>query len=164
MRPRPDHIVLFRSGRHLRTALDALRAAFPSSRITVIATPSAVASVSAAGVNERDRIVYDATAFFQPLAFVCSRAWRQALARRPTRVAVLWSTPDGAGHVNIDRTALTLSPRGFLAVTPDGTIVPRGTGAMLAREVQRTAWSLLVGAALQLLLFLPARALRLVRS
>ena len=76
------------------------------------------------------------------------------------RVAVLWNDPDGTGQGNVDRTALAMSPRGYLAITPDGTIVERSPWPQLRREVARGVTSVATGAALAVLLYLPALAVR----
>ncbi len=159
----PERILLFRSGRHLQTAIAALRAESPSCAITVVARPEAAAALDQAGIQTADRILYDRTPFFHPWPFLTSRAGRQARAGRFDRVCVLWNGPDGAGQANVDYTALTVSPVGYTAITPDGTLHVRRTAAILRREAARTALSLAVGACLALALFLPARLLSLGR-
>ena len=164
MRRRPEHILLFRSGRHLQTAIAALRAASPACAITVVARPEAAAALDQAGIDPAHRLMYDRTPFFHPWPFITSPAGRRALAGRFDRVCVLWNGPDGAGQANVDYTALTVSPLGYTAITPDGTLVPRRTGATLRREAARAALSLAVAAFLGLTLFLPARVLGVCRA
>ncbi len=157
MRRPPERILLFRSGRHLQTALAALRAASPACEITVVARPEAAAALDHAGIDPAHRLLYDCTPFFHPWPFLTSPAGRRAWAGRFDRVCVLWNGPDGAGQANVDYTALTVSPLGYTAITPDGTVLTRRTAATLHREASRAALSLAVGAFLGLTLFLPAR-------
>ena len=164
MRERPDRILLFRSGRHLQVALAVLRAASPSCEITVVARSEAEVALDAAGIDAAHRIAYDRTPFFQPLPFITSPAGRRALAGRFDRVCVLWNGPDGAGQANVDYTALTVSPSGFTAITPDGALLPRRTRANLGREAARAVRSVTVAVFLGLALFLPARVLTLRRG
>jgi hypothetical protein len=155
----PERILLFRSGRHLQTAIAALRAASPGCEITVVARTEAAAALDQAGIAPALRLVYDRTPFFQPWPFITSPAGRRALAGRFDRVCVLWNGPDGDGQANVDYTALTVSPLGYTAITPDGTLLARRTAATLRREAARAALSLAVGAFLGVTLFLPARLL-----
>lgn len=164
MPPRPERILLFRSGRHLRTALDALAAAAPGSTVTVVATPGGVPALDEAGVPQAQRILYDRTAFFQPWAFLTSAAGLRVLRQRFDRVCVLWTDPDGTGHANVDRTALVVSPRGFTAITADGRLIVHATGPVMRREIGRALTSLGLGALLALFVFLPARVLRPFRA
>ena len=157
MRRPPERILLFRSGRHLQTALAALRAASPACEITVVARPEAAAALDHAGIDPAHRILYDRTPFFHPWPFLTSPAGRRAWAGRFDRVCVLWNGPDGAGQANVDYTALTVSPLGYTAITPDGRVLTRRTAATLHREASRAALSLVVAAFLGLTLFLPAR-------
>ena len=155
----PERILLFRSGRHLQTAIDALRAASPSCAITVVARSEAAAALDQAGIDPAHRLTYDRTPFFQPWSFITSPAGRRALAARFDRVCVLWNGPDGAGQANVDYTALMVSPLGYTAITPDGMLHRRRTAATLRREAGRAGRSLALGAFLGLTLFLPARLL-----
>lgn len=157
MRTRPERILLFRSGRHLQVAIDALRAGSPGCDITVVAAPSAAPALEAAGVDAAHRLFYDATPFFKPWPFLRSAAWRSAVAGGYDRVCVLWNDPEGAGQANVDDTALTVAPRGFTAITPDGRCLPRRTGANLRRVAVRAAVSLALCAGLAMALWLPAR-------
>lgn len=159
MRSRPERILLFRSGRHLRVALDALRAASPGCDLTVVATPPAAPVLDQAGVDQAHRIVYERTPFFEPLPFLTSRAGARALAGRFDRVCVLWNDQDGAGQANVDQCAALVSLGGFTAITPDGRLIPWRIGTVVAREIARAATSIGVAAALGLLLFAPARIL-----
>lgn len=163
MPPPPERILLFRSGRHLQTALSALRTAFPGCEVAVVATPAALPALDAAGLDEAQRIIYDRTPFFRPLSFIASPAGRQARGRRFDRVAVLWNDPDGAGQANVDHTALLVAPRGFIAITPDGTLVTCRSTTLLGRELACAVRSLAVGAALTILLYAPARLVQAVR-
>ncbi len=79
-------------------------------------------------------------------------------------MCVLWNGPDGAGQANVDYTALTVSPLGFTAITPDGTLLAMRTSANLGREAARAVLSVAVAAFLGLTLFLPARVLALRRG
>jgi hypothetical protein len=164
MRTRPERILVFRSGRHLAAALDALRAGSPGCAITVVTTPAGVPAVEHAGVDAAHQIVYTRTPFFQPLAFALSAAAPRAWAGRFDRVCVLWNDPDGTGQSNVDRTALAVSPLGFTSITADGTIQAHRVMPLVAREAGRAAASIALSAALGLLLFLPARLLRPFRS
>jgi hypothetical protein len=159
MRTPPERILLFRSGRHLQVALDALRADSPSCEVTVVATPAAAAVLDQVGIDAARRITYDRTPFFRPVPFITSAAGACALAGRFDRVCVLWNDPEGAGQANVDYTALTVAPFGFTAITADGTLIPRRSGANLRRELARAAASVAVAAVLGLCLFLPARVL-----
>lgn len=152
----PERVLLFRSGRHLQVALDALQRAWPGCDVTVVATPAAGAALDAAGIATSHRLVYTATPFFKPWPFLASAAWRGAVAGGFDRVCVLWNDPEGAGQANVDYTALTVAPAGFTAITPDGTLVPRPTGANLKRAMARAAASIAVGAVLAAL-WVPAR-------
>lgn len=164
MRGRPERILLFRSGRHLQVALAALRAASPSCEVTVVARPEAAAALDHAGIDAAHRLDYDRTPFFQPVPFITSAAGRRAVTGRFDRVCVLWNGPDGVGQANVDYTALMVSPLGFTAITPDGSLLPRRTAANLGREAARAVMSLAVAAFLGLTLFLPARLLAVRRS
>lgn len=164
MRGQPERILVFRSGRHLQVALAALRAAAPSCEITVVARPDAAVALDQAGIDADHRIPYDRTPLFQPLPFITSHAGRRAVAGRFDRVCVLWNGPDGAGQANVDYTALMVSPLGFTAITPDGTLLARRTSANLGREAARAVLSAAVATFLGLTLFLPARVLALRRG
>jgi len=74
---------------------------------------------------------------------------------RVSRVAVLWNDPDGSGQGNVDRTALALAPRGFLAITPDGRVVERTMGPQVRHEVCRAITSVCTAIMLGAL-YLPA--------
>lgn len=164
MPPRPERILLFRSGRHLRAALDALAAQAPSAEVSVVVTPGGIPALEEAEIPPERRILYDRTPFFQPWPFLRSAAGRRAWAHRFDRVCVLWTDPDGIGHANVDQTALAISPRGFTAITPDGRLIERRTGPVLWREGTRAMRSLGLGAMLAILVFLPARMARPFRA
>ena len=163
MPAQPECVLLVRSGRHLGVALDALAAASPGCRVTVLATPG----IERAAVQADDRVqrllIYDSRPRFQPMALLRSglvlSLWRQ----RFDRVAVLWPDRAGTGQSNVDRSALLVAPRGFDAITPDGTIVPRHTTSQVTRELLRAACSCGVLAVLGLLLYLPAALAAAVR-
>jgi len=160
----PERILLFRSGRHLGAAVEALRRDSPNCDITVVATPAAEAVLQQAGIDRAHRILYDRTPFFQPWPFLASRAGARALAGRFDRVCVLWNDPDGSGQVNVDHTALAVSPFGYTAITADGSFIKHRTRAIIGREARRAAASIAIAVALGLCLFLPARLLRPFRS
>jgi hypothetical protein len=151
----PRRILLLRSGRHLRVAMDALSAYSPGCCIGVVGTPGCEPALAAAGVPVEDTFVYAASRF-QPLAFWSSRTAAACRRWRYDEVAILWNDPEGTGQGNVDRTALALSPRGYVAIAPDGSIVARSSAPLLRREGMRIAASLTVGAALGLLLYVPA--------
>lgn len=163
MRERPERVLLFRSGRHLDVALEAIGDAWPGAVVSVVATPPAVVALDQAGIPKDRQIIYDRTPFFRPLAFLRSPCYWQALGTRPDQVVVLWNGPAGAGQSNVDHTALLISPLGFSAITPNGAILPRRRLPLLRRELARAAASLTVTAAIGLLLYAPARAMRLFR-
>ncbi|HWI16189.1 MAG TPA: hypothetical protein VNT81_00470 [Vicinamibacterales bacterium] len=164
MPTQPEHILLFRSGRHLGTALDRLREAYPDCDITVVTTPAAVPALEAHGIDASHRIVFDKAPFFSPWAFLTSDAGAEVRRRRFDRVCVLWHDQEGTGQSNVDRTALTVSPLRFTAITPDGTLAEQWPGAALVREAVRGVASVALGAAIVTLLFVPARIARAIRS
>ncbi len=155
----PERILLLRSGRHLRVALDSLAQFAPGCHVGVIATPGADSAVEQAGIAAEDRFIYSGTRF-TPLRFFFSTTAIAVRRWRYDRVAVLWNDPTGAGQGNVDRTALAISPRGYLAIMPDGSITHRSPWPQLRREVARTATSLATGAALAAVLYLPALVLQ----
>lgn len=164
MQRQPERVLLFRSGRHLGTALTRLQALYYGCEITVVTTPGAEAALDAAGVDAAHRIIFDRAPFFSPWAFFTSDAGRTARRGRFDRVCVLWHDQDGSGQSNVDRTALTVSPFGFTAITPDGTLHDQWPGVAIVREIVRAAASIAVGAAIVTLLFVPARIARAIRS
>jgi hypothetical protein len=116
--------------------------------------------VAQAGVSASDYFLYPA-ARVQPFAFRLSATARAARRWRYDRVAVLWNDPGGSGQGNVDRAAMLMSPAGYLAITPDGTVFERSSWKLAVRESLRAAASLFVGAALWALLFIPAAVARL---
>jgi SAM-dependent methyltransferase len=115
-------VLLFRSGRHLGSAVTALRTAFPAARLVVIAQPGSERELQQAGVPERDWIAYTAGRFAL-VRFLVSSAFWQALALRPWRVALLWNDPHGWGLSNVTRTSMLAGlGRRPIAVTPDGAL------------------------------------------
>lgn len=160
----PERILLLRSGRHLRRALDALALDSPGCEVTVVGTPAAVVALDEAKVPPARRLLYERTPFFQPWPFITSATGQQAWRQRFDRVCVLWSDPDGVGHANVDRTALLLSPGGFTAITADGRLLEHRTASLMRRELSRAIRSLGLAALLGLTVFLPARLLRPFRT
>jgi hypothetical protein len=154
---RRDRILLMRSGRHLGIALDALRARFPDCEVGVVGTPGSEAAVAQAGIAPADYFLYPAPRV-QPVAFRLSATACAARRWGYDRVAILWNDPAGTGQGNVDRTAMIMSPAGYLAITPDGTVLERSSWRLAARESLRAVASLSIGAALGCLLFGPARA------
>lgn len=152
----PQRFLLLRSGRHLRVALDALRSYAPGCQIAVVGTPGSEDAIAQAAVAADDCFIYAKQPRLQPLAFFFSTTALRARRWRYDRVAILWNDPDGAGQGNVDRTALAMSLRGFLAITPDGTIVERSLWPQFHTECLRVAASIGVGAALGVLLYIPA--------
>jgi len=159
-----ERILLFRSGRHLKTALDALRAASPGCEITVVATPAAAGVLEHNGIDAAHRIVYDRTPFFHPWPFITSAAGARAWAGRFDRVCVLWNDPSGSGQMNVDHTALAVSPFGFTSITADGSLIEHRTAAIASRELARAVSSAGIAVLLGLFLFLPARLVRSFRA
>jgi hypothetical protein len=164
VRKRPERVLLFRSGRHLGTALDALAAQSPGCQVTVVATPGATAALDAAGIPAARRLIYTRTPFFQPWAFLWSRTGAKAMRGGFDRVCVLWTDPHGRGHANVDHTALLLSPRGFTAITADGQLIPRAMAPALRRELIRAAKSTVLTLVVGACVSLPARILRPLRA
>ena len=152
----PRRILLLRSGRHLRVALDALAARVPGAHVGVVGTPGSEAAIAQAGIAPADTFIYSRQPRFEPCAFFFSTTALAARRWKYDAVAILWNDPDGTGQGNVDRTALAMSPRGFLAIAPDGSIVERSLGPQVRTELARTAASVAVGALLGLLLYVPA--------
>lgn len=155
--PRPERIVLLRSGRHLQVALSALRGAFPASAVTVVATTGTRDAVEAAGVAADDCVMYDGRPRFDPAGLLATGVAWTLWRRGYDRVAVLWLDPDGTDRSNVDRTALLLAPLGFTAVTPDGHLYERRSATLLGRELRRALTSVAVSTALALAAYGPAR-------
>jgi len=152
---RRERVLLLRSGRHLQVALTALQAHVPGCEIGVVGTPGSERAIEQAGVPAANIFVYAKRPRFTPTAFFFSTTAVAARCWRFNRVAVLWNDPDGAGQGNVDRTALTLAPRGFLAITPDGRVVERTIWPQVRHELCRTITS--IGTAMMLgALYLPA--------
>jgi hypothetical protein len=135
--------------------MDALAARFPGCQIGVVGTPGSQAAIEQAGIAGGDRFEYAAPRF-QPLAFLFSTTARRARRWRYDQVAILWNDPDGGGQGNVDRTALLMRPRGYLAITPDGRLVDRALLPQVRREVLRTVASVGVTTVLGAFLYLPA--------
>jgi hypothetical protein len=159
---RVERILLLRSGRHLRVAMDALAARFPGCCIGVVGTSGSQPAIDQSGIAASDAFIHPAPRF-RPGAFFFSSTARAVRRWRYDRVAILWNDPDGTGQGNVDRTALAISPRGYLAVTPDGTIVDRALLPQVRTEGLRVVASLVVGGALGLLLYAPAVVCAVVR-
>lgn len=159
---RPERILLLRSGRHLRVALDALQKTYPGCSVTVIATPGSESAVEQAGVLPGEYFIYDRRPQFEPWALFRSGVALRAWWRGYDRVAVLWLDPEGTDRSNVNRTALLLAPRGFDAITPDGRLRRRRTSSVARRELTIIGWSIATLAVLTLALFVPAALLRAV--
>jgi SAM-dependent methyltransferase len=113
-------ILLFRSGRHLQPAVDALRVTYPEHRVVVVTQPATETHLAEAGVNAADSLVYGGRRF-SPLRFAFSRAGWRAWRTGASRVAMLWNDDAGKGHINVALTgALLRQP--LVAVTPDGLV------------------------------------------
>lgn len=156
-------VVLFRSGRHVRVAIDALRGRFPGARVVVVGQPASEASLVEAGVAPDDRIIYQG-GFFGPWRFYVSAAGRAVRRLRGSRIAMLWYNPDGIGMTNVIHTALVLSPRGYLAITPDGSVIDRSPLAIAGTEAVRALLSAGTLAAMAVLLYGPAAVARLLKG
>jgi hypothetical protein len=143
--------------------MDALAARFPGCTVGVVGTPGSETPVAQAGVAPEDYFLYPA-ARVQPIAFAMSATARACRRWRYDHVAILWHDPEGTGQGNVDRTALTLSPFTYMAITPDGTIVDRSSWRQAAFECVRIVASLAVGAAMGVFLFGPPKAGRHVRG
>jgi hypothetical protein len=152
---RPERVLLLRSGRHLSLALSALQARLPGCDVAVVGTHGSEAAIAGAGVPGDRTFIYRGQPRFTPLAFTFSAAGVAARCWRFDRVAVLWNDPDGTGPGNVDRTALLLAPRGFLAVTPDGRVTERRVTPQIRHEVVRAVTSIAAAVVLGAL-FIPA--------
>ena len=153
---RPERIALVRSGRHLQVALDVLRRRYPACHITVIATPGTDAARIQAGIDERDWIVYDADARFDAWPMLTSGVAARVWALRCDHVAVLWQDPTGGDRANVDRTAMVLSPSGFVAIAPDGTVIERRRIDTIRRQAASALASIATAAVLGVALYGPA--------
>ena len=140
----PRRILLLRSGRHLQVALAALEARFPGAEVAVVCTPGGERAIREAGIADDRAFVYTGRRF-TPLAFFLSRSARAARRFQFDQVAVLWNDPSGAGQGNVDRTALLLTRRGFLAIAPDGTVVECDGFRQARYEGRRAVASLATG-------------------
>jgi hypothetical protein len=148
-------VLLLRSGRHLQVALAALETYLPGSEVAVVGTPGSERAIEQAGVEASNMFIYSRRPRFTPAAFFFSVTAIAARCWRFDRVAVLWNDPDGSGQGNVDRTALALDPRGFLAITPDARVVERTMWPQVRHALRRTMTS--VGTAVMLgALYLPA--------
>ena len=157
---RPERILLLRSGRHLRVALEALQKTYPLCSVTVVATPGSEQAVEQAGVARGDYFIYDARPQFEPWALFRSGIALRAWWRGYDRVAVLWLDPDGTDRANVNRTALLLAPRGFDAITPNGILKRRRSPAVLRRELTIIGWSMATLTVLAFALWTPALIVR----
>ena len=151
-----ERILLIRSGRHLRVAIDALRAWSPGCEIGVIGTAGSEGPIATAGIPPYDAFIYTRRPRLQPISFFFSLTALRARRWGYDRIAILWNDPDGTGQGNVDRTALAMSPSGYLAITPDGTIVERSLWPQLRTECLRVVMSLGTAAILGALLYVPA--------
>lgn len=164
MPERRERILVFRSGRHLHTAIAALRSDSPACDITVVATPSGSAALDDAGIPDNRRVTYDRASSFQPWPFVFSSAAARVMAQRFDRVCVLWNDPEGTGMGNVDRTALLVAPGGFTAITADGRLVTHRSWPVVRREAARAVRSIALMLGLGFFVFLPARVVRSLRK
>ena len=160
---RPERVLLFRSGRHLQMAMDSLRTRWPECQIAVIGTSGSEPAIAQAGIESGNAFIYKKRPRFSPAAFFFSATAIAARAWRFDRVAILWNDPDGAGQGNVDRTAFLLAPRGFVAITPDGSVVDRHLTPQIRREVRRAVRSLAMAVMLGAL-YIPALLLPSRRS
>jgi hypothetical protein len=160
MSPLPERILLLRSGRHLRVALDVLQKKYPGCQVRVVATPGTEHAVEQAGVARGDYFIYGRRPQFEPWALFRSGIALQAWWRGYDRVAVLWLDPDGLDRSNVNRTALLLAPRGFDAITPDGRLIRRRMRTVARRELSIVGWSMATLAVLAMALWAPAALVR----
>lgn len=154
--PRPDRILLIRSGRHLQVALEILQRRYPGCHVSVVATPGTAAARLQANIAPEDWIVYDAHPQFDAWPMLRSGLAGRMWTRGFDRVAVLWQDPDGSDRANVDRAAALLAPRGFDAITPDGTLVRRQPAAFVMRQFRMMLCSAVMRALLALALYVPA--------
>lgn len=159
-----NEILLLRSARHLQVGIRALEAAFPGSTVSVVGQRGSEALLEQAGVAPANRFIYEDRPFFTPVAFLRSAAGRAVRKRRFIHVAVLWPDPAGTGYGNVGRTALALSPRRFLAITPDGSVIAQHSTRLLLREVRTAMTSAATLLILGVLLYAPAAVLRLLTT
>jgi hypothetical protein len=149
-----ERILLIRSGRHLAVACKALETLNPKCEISVLGTRGSERAIEQVGIPPERTYIYDRQPRLTPIAFVTSATGLGVIGRFD-RVAVLWNDPDGRGQGNVDRTAFAISPRGFLAITPDGSVIERSWMPVVRFELKRTATSLATALVLGAL-YLPA--------
>ena len=152
-------ILVLRSARHLHTALDALRRAFPDARLVVASNAGSSPLLKRVGVPAADRVIGGWT-HLSPRELATDPAGRSLWRLRRDLTAVLLLDPDGLGYGNVVRTALCLSPRGFVAVTPDGAIVWHSGVRAVLRQAMAALTSAAVSVLVYGLLMAPARLLR----
>jgi hypothetical protein len=157
-----NEILLIRSGRHLHSALSTLRASFPGARITVVSNHGSHDVLDRVGVDARDRVM-GRWSHISISALLGDPVGRGLLRREAAYVAVLWPDPDGTGCGNVTRAALCLSPRGFLSITPDGTMRQQSGGRWLFREAVNGLLSIITLAAVFGVLTVPGRLWRSLR-
>jgi hypothetical protein len=143
--------------------MDSLRTRWPECQIAVVGTPGSEPAITRAGIDPDNMFIYTRRLRFSPAAFFFSATSMAARAWRFDRVAILWNDPDGAGQGNVDRTAFLLAPRGFVAITPDGSVVERSLTPQMRREARRAVRSLAMAVMLGAL-YLPALLLPSRRS
>lgn len=160
----PERILLIRSGRHVLVALDVLRRTYPHCHVSVIATPGTDSARIQAGLDAADWITYDAHPQFDAWPMIRSGLAARMWARGFDRVAVLWQDPDGSDRANVDRAASALSPSGFVAITPNGTLIERKTIQFVAREIVNAALSILTTTVIRVALYGPAMLVALFRG
>jgi hypothetical protein len=115
------------------------------------------------GIDGSQRIIYRTRKFLSPFTFFFSEAGRRLRQEGFVEVAVLWNDQEGLGQANVNRTALLLSPKGFLAVSPDGMIHRQRTLATLEHEARRTIYSMGALVLIFVSLRIPAALLRLFK-
>jgi hypothetical protein len=141
--------------------MDALRVRWPGCEIAVVGTTGSREAIAGSGIDPGNTFIYERRPRFSPAAFFFSPTAVAARLWRFDRVAVLWNDPDGTGQGNVDRTAFLLAPHGFVAVTPDGSLVDRRLMPQIRREVRRTvrsiAMAVMLGALYIPALLIPSR-------
>ncbi len=133
---RTRRVVVLRTSRFLRTAVDAVRERWPGCDIRVVYQRGADADVRAAGVEPEPVLRIDAPRLTAS-AFLGTRAFRRVLAWHPDAVVLQWWNPRGDGHAAADRAALLLLAPRLVAVLDDGSVVPTTWAARARRPAVR---------------------------
>jgi hypothetical protein len=155
-------VLVFRSGRHLHTALRRLDDLYPGAEVTVVTQPGTERLLDEIGAPPERRLFYRGAPRFTPSTFLRSGLAGRVWADRFDLVAVLWADPEGREFSNVNRTALVASPSGFVAVTPDGSLLPQRTASLILRELRRAVRSIATLAVIGLLALAPAAVLRIL--